>query len=275
MAAKHNQIHLFGQVADEVKKTVTGNKLRYFFVMNVMRKSRGGKDETVAFDCPMIMVGEDDESIVAKVEALSKGDIIDVKGFITSRNIKKIRKCTHCGREFSSIGTMMFITPVNINIYQKQVPENIANDIMKANVYVSNEALLIGNVTAPPHFYKEGNYRNMTFQIGVNRKFYIKDDNPQTKSDYVFVNSYGETADKDNKFLKTSTLVLVDGSIITKKFEREEKCPNCNMSTKWKDWTMEITSYANEYLAGMVSDEEQAAADAEKAKAMRDEIFGS
>ena len=55
-------------------------------------------------------------------------------------------------------------------------------------------------------------------------------------------------ADKDIEALKKGSLVLVDGFVRMRKFNRENTCEKCNSTKKWVDKVLEIVPYTVQYL---------------------------
>lgn len=111
---------------------------------------------------------------------------------------------------------------------------------------MSNEIQVIGNLCADPVQWENG--RVTSYQLGVNRNFFIKDDDPAVHSDFPFIRSMGMQADKDIEALKKGSLVLVDGFVRMRKFNRENVCEKCNSTKKWVDKVLEIVPYTVQYL---------------------------
>ena len=111
---------------------------------------------------------------------------------------------------------------------------------------MSNQIQVIGNLCADPVQWENG--RVTSYQLGVNRNFFIKDDDPAVHSDFPFIRSMGMQADKDIEALKKGSLVLVDGFVRMRKFNRENVCEKCNSTKKWVDKVLEIVPYTVQYL---------------------------
>ena len=100
--------------------------------------------------------------------------------------------------------------------------------------------------------------------ISINRKFYIKEDNPEDDADYPFVRSYNEQADINYKMLKKSSLVFIDGFLKVRPFTRNTVCPYCSTPKKIPDSNLEIVPYTTEPLQNFVSLEEYQKMEEEK-----------
>lgn len=126
---------------------------------------------------------------------------------------------------------------------------------------ISNRIYLIGNVCAEPVYNPIDNGgRVCTYQIGVNRKLYIKEDDPDSKADYPWIKSLGDQADKDAQAIHKGSLLWIDGSIQARDgYEIEKTCEFCGETCHVKGSTMEVVPHYVEYLAGCdpVSEEDE------------------
>lgn len=168
-------------------------------------------------------------------------------------------------------GMVTFITPIDFMIREKEFGDetaDIENMVMDENIkkeeelkirekarkYIcnhremSNEIWVLGNLCSDPVQWEDG--RVTAYQLGVNRKFYLKDDDPSTASDYPYIRSMGRQADNDIEALCKGSLVLVDGFVRLRKFTRESICPYCGSTKQWLDKVLEIVPYSVQYLAG-------------------------
>lgn len=103
----------------------------------------------------------------------------------------------------------------------------------------------------------------------------MKEDNPDNRTDFPTVRSYGKTAYMDHLCLQTGSLILVDGFLHSRSFLRKSICSvaECHSEFEWEDNTIEIIPYANEYLASYL-DPEEALSNAEEEKRMKgEELF--
>ena len=87
------------------------------------------------------------------------------------------------------------------------------------------------------------------YQLAVNRKLFVKDSiDEEDHTDYPFVYSYGDVADKDLTILKQGTLIYLDGYLHTMVFEDEAECSECHNIFPFKYQRMNLTPYSTEYL---------------------------
>lgn len=126
---------------------------------------------------------------------------------------------------------------------------------------ISNRIYVIGNVCADPVYNPIDNGgRVCTYQIGVNRKLYIKEDSPDDRADFPWVKSLGDQADKDYQAIHEGSLVWIDGSIQAREgFVIEKTCEHCGATCHIKGSAMEIVPHYVEYLANCehIADDEE------------------
>lgn len=175
-------------------------------------------------------------------------------------------------------GMVTFITPIDfdvretkygdmtIDIDNKDLDEDIKKEaklevrkealqFINEHREMSNEIWVLGNLCADPVQWEDG--RVTAYQLGVNRKFYLRDDDPSTASDYPYIRSMGKQADNDIDALCKGSLVLVDGFVRLRKFQRESVCPYCGAHKQWLDKVLEIIPYSVQYLSGYKTGKER------------------
>lgn len=85
----------------------------------------------------------------------------------------------------------------------------------------------------------------------------------EIKTDFPIVRSYGKAARQDQLCIHKGSLVLIDGFLHSREFDRKTVCGACSSEYMWKDNILEIVPYATEYLANY-TDPETAEAEREK-----------
>ena len=148
----------------------------------------------------------------------------------------------------------------NIRITSKETPKD--EDVLKYLQWmgeISNRIYIMGNVCAEPTYNPIDNGgRVCTYQLGINRKVFIMEDSPDIRSDYPWVKSLGDQADKDHIALTTGSLVFIDGSVQAREdFVMEKTCDTCGETCKVKGQAMEIVPYSVEYLRNCNTDFEE------------------
>lgn len=120
---------------------------------------------------------------------------------------------------------------------------------------ISNRIFLIGNLCNDPAYNPIDNGgRVCTYQLGINRKVFIRDDDPSVRADFPWIKSLGVQADKDYEALKKGSLVYIDGAVQARKdFIVMKTCEYCGSLCEKKDSSMEIVPYSVEYLKNCIT----------------------
>lgn len=141
---------------------------------------------------------------------------------------------------------------------RKEITENDINNELRRGAEVSNRITIMGNLCDDPIYTpKEEGGRTCSYQLGIDRKVYIKPDDPEIISDYPWIKSLGDQADSDKNALMKGSLVYVDGSIQARDdYKIEKYCENCHEKNRFMGDTMEIVPYAVEYLRNCMTGEE-------------------
>ena len=122
--------------------------------------------------------------------------------------------------------------------------------LLKERCEISNIVMVIGTLCREPEIYTDDKNRSFAqYQIAVNRRYRIKEDPAETKTDYPWVKTFGEQALKDVYALHTGSQVYLNGALQTREVARETICENCNKSYEWQDVASEIVPYSTEYLS--------------------------
>lgn len=137
-------------------------------------------------------------------------------------------------------------------VIKKEMKGEQVLDMLRTSNEISNLVTLQGNVCADPKYNpRENGGRMCSYQIAVKRKFFVTGDDPETDTDYIWIKSLGDQADKDAKSLKKGSVVLVEGFVQARyNFFFEKTCPFCNSTEAIPGATMEVIPYSVEYLRG-------------------------
>lgn len=274
--AKHNNVFLYGQITKKpvIKKDEDGKPISGLCHILVLRGLRefGSKIENLKYDIPAIMTGNPVHAAeMAKWEA---GDMVEIKGSVTTKDIVKSTFCKHCGKKNTRKGNAVFINPIYMGRRETNVSEAERIELLKKRCEISNQVTLVGTLCREPQCFKtESGLTITTYQLAVNRKFRIKEDPAEIRTDFPWVKSYGSIAENDIKTLKKGSYVLIDGRIQARDIERTQVCEHCGQSYQWHDSALEIVPYATEYLRNFYTPEEQAQKDEEEYKKAIASVF--
>lgn len=198
------------------------------------------------------------EDTAVPLSKTKPNDIVFIKGVLSTRNVNKQVRCQNCGEAFSvnkkdgedddeATGMLTYVTPTAVDIRATNLSAEEAQAYLISIREMSNEIQLMGNLCADPTQWENGNAT--AYQLGVNRKFFQKTDDPSIVADYPYIRSYGDQAINDAEALHKSSTVLVDGFLKMRKFNRQSVCPYCGATRNWSDYVMEAVPYSVEYIA--------------------------
>ncbi len=285
--AIHNQVILYAQVTKP--PTITKNDDGEYIRGNLAVTVAPGQRETgmkvrkrnlvkVRFgELPVITENPD---MLKIMDGFHVGDVIILKGTLTTKNVLKKKACPVCGKEHRKEGTLTFVHPIHMHIEQKGLSAEEGAEILKHNCEISNLVTIAGTIcnTKPEIVISNKHMSMVQFQLAINRKYFIAADNVETRTDYPWVKVYGK--DKVDDIIlrcKQGTVVLIDGFLQVRKYpELIIDCddPICSGQIKWNDWTVDLIAYEVEYLNNWKTDEEIAKEKEEEAAKIQSETFG-
>lgn len=247
--ARENLIFLYGQVLFEPKiyTNKDGKLVRGIFSIKVLRRQHNEQNSNLYFDTPIIVSMNED--LIRESSKLTKGDMVQIKGVLTTKEVVKTSSCDACKEQNKYPGVSVFITPIYIGKCQSKVSEAEGITLLKANNEISNIAIGIGTLCREPEKIEGYKTPCTQYQLAVNRKFHIKEDSPDTKTDYPWVKVYGKQAEMDAEVLHTNSTIYYNGSIQTRLIKRKIVCEHCGAEYDYDDKATEIIPYSIEYLS--------------------------
>lgn len=257
--AKHNYVFLSGQVIQApkiLKNENTGEYVRAICPIKTIRGIRdfGNNIDHLKYDVPIIMTGNPE--IVKKIADWNEGDMVQIKGTLATKDIIKSTTC-QCGHKNKRKGNIVFVNPIFVERREKKLSEEQGVKLLKDRCEISNQVTVIGPVCREPKLYKtDKGLAITTYQMAIRRKFRIKDDSAEVRTDFPWIKSYGAIAANDGKTIKKGSYIFVDGMIQTRKLERVQVCEECGCEYKWNDSATEIVPFAVEYLRDYNTKEE-------------------
>lgn len=273
--AKHNYVSLYGLVTRDpniFKNDETGEYLRGMCPVMVVRGVRSSSDIQFKYDNPIIMSGNAEQ--IKKMETWRIGDMVEIKGAITTKNVIKRMSCEHCGHKNSKQGTVVFVNPIYTDIRERNQSSEQAAALLKQRNEISNIVFALGNLCNDPETYVTNKGTILTtYEIAITRKFRVQEDAADARTDYPWIKSYGAIAAADSKALKKGSLIYVDGFLQTRKIEKNCVCEQCGETFKWPDSSMEIVPYTTEYLRNYYTPEEIQSKEEEEYKLRIRKIF--
>ncbi len=257
--ARHNDVLLYGCIADIpqiITSKDTGEYVRATFHLTTLKAARDdGKEEKskLRYDFPFIFTA--DKEMIKKVEAYSKNDVIEINGPFTTRKIPKGSCCPLCESINKVDGNISYITPIFMERRSaKELSDKEAKMELLKNQHLSNKITIVGNLCSDVAYDEE--FNNAVYQIATNRKFYIKSDDPDNKTDWPVIKTFGEQAKQDSLCLHKGSSVLIEGYLHSRRFKRSSLCETCGQTYEWEDNITEIIPYSVEYLRDFTDPEE-------------------
>ena len=287
---RHNTVILHGIVA-EAPMIKEDEKGRYAIVhIIVSRGVRPVGDGRTTMRCDNPMVMSKNEEIVKEISGWTQGDVVHIKGVMSSKAIKKVSYCEHCGARNVFYGALLFVNPIFAEKEENGTHCSTIEETMKyleKHREVSNQVYALGKLCRDPGKVRSKyDYKITEYQMMIARKYWERTDPAEIRIDWPWVKSYGENAENDYKWLKIGAEVLIDGYLQTRSVSRrvycgqdtdEKKHPKkdengfpvfkkdkngkpvgCGMQYEWKDRITEIVPYESEYCNGQRTKEEAA-----------------
>ena len=251
--------------------------------IDTVRGLRSVEDKVnfVKHDHPLVISME--KEILDQMVEWKENDIVQIKGVITSKTIAKTSYCPNCTDDDGNPtknqikGNLVYITPIfceKVKSYGEN--KTLAIEDIVNHREISNQAYVMGRVVKEPRLFTTKRGIQITqFPIALNRKFTIRTDDPNNRTDWPIVKSYGENAREDRIFLKFESDVMIDGFLQARTVHRKMICPCCQKEYTWDDHSMELVPYETEYVSNYKSREEVEAEYQKKVEDIKQDLFNS
>ena len=231
--AKENFVLLVGELI-EVPKVNREQTIGKFKLKTLRRNDK--------YDTPVVRVST--ESTIKKLPTFSVGDFIMVKGIVSTRDIIKRAECPKC-KEINKVrGTTTEVLAIDI----VDIGPNFKLEDLKE---FSNIVRMLGTLCREPSLTTTSSQSTVSlckYQIAANRKLNVASE-PDTYTDYPWVNSFGRQAEQDALHIETGSQIYIDGGLQTRVLRRECHCENCGCDYKTEgDIIIEIVPHSVEYL---------------------------
>lgn len=250
----------------------------YVHVIRGVREVKDGK-KYIKHDYPLVV--SNDKKMIERMAKWKENDMVYIKGVITSKRIAKKSFCPYCTDEEGNAtvnvgkGLLLYITPVYVDVMKSfETKEEAIAELMHSRE-ISNQAIVLGMLWNNPAYFKTKHGLIVTqYQLITERKYRIKTDDPDLRTDWPWVKSYGEQAIEDRMRLQKGSLVIIDGFIQARNVRRKTKCACCGEIYEWNDRTMEIVPFDTEYLKNYKTDQILEDEEGQKAEDLRQALFG-
>ena len=196
--------------------------------------------------------------IVSEMKSWNVNTIVSIKGALATRRMMKSSICPECGNMNTLEGTLEYIEPIFVEKHFEAEDKDTALSYLHEIREVSNQVYVMGNLATNPKKISPKKGLIVTqYMIGVDRKYTVREDPPDIRSDFPWIKSYGQNAINDREFLHQGSLVLIDGCLQARNVNRKSVCGACSAMYGWKDRALEVVPYETEYLSGFYTPEER------------------
>lgn len=252
--ARENYASMHGQVIQKPKiyQNAEGRLIRGLLAIKVIRRFGVGNPNGGTFDTVIILSAN--EEIVQKMSELKTFDLVDIKGVVSTANTKRYYTCEHCKHENITDGVATYITPIYV-CKRESVAELDGLELLRERAEISNQIMIIGTVCKGPDPVGANAFQSTITQyiLAVNRKYRIREDSPDKKTDYPWIKTFGEQAKKDMDALHVGSEVFINGSYQSRSVAFKGTCENCGEEYTIDDRTSEIVPFSVEYLSNFNS----------------------
>ena len=243
--ARENTITIVGKMSSPVSVALNKVHETYRVAFNVETLRRNGRT-----DYPRINVfGLSEEQARKIYDEFKIGEFVMIRGMVSTKMAKKVIKCEGCGKEYESDAlvteVIAYSMPVHLQgEYEAESLKEFANNLH-----------MIGAVCSEIQSRKSPSGVSMTqYQVAVNRKYHVKE--KEDKTDFPWIKTFGKQAEEDEKHLKLSSQVYINGAIQTREVNKTIVCDECESQIKYIENLGEIVPQDVEYLNNCVFDEE-------------------
>lgn len=281
--ARENLAFLTGVVKNDPEIKTDKNAYAFVYVI-VARSAREVGDHRKYMKCDNIIIMTRDETWIEEIKTWKQYDTVDIKGMIASKNIKKSSFCSECNTKNSQLGALVYINPIYCEKRGHVEDMNAALKFLADHREISNQILAFGHLCRDPKLIRPKDNLVVTqYQVALTRKFRIRTDAPEIRTDFPWVKSYGSNAEEDCYRLHVGSEVYIDGCLQARSVRRHAICGQeigpdgkplfdeagdpimrkdqagkpcgCGAAYDWKDRAMEIVPYETEYISNYNDDD--------------------
>lgn len=282
--ARENNVRLRGIVLKNPMIVTRGDVQVATVILKVIRPDRAAGDNSGFAHSADVRIMSQDPEIVSEIATWHENDIADVKGFLSSKQVNKASFCPTCHTKNVRKGSLVFVIANYVEKLGSVEDKGELPYLLKKRE-ISNTIHVFGNLLQNPKMLTTFAGLDFTqYQIAVNRKYRVKEDDPKIKTDYPWVKSYGDQARIDRFRLQKGAEVYVDGCLQNRTVNRKAFCGQlydleegymttpdglpviqkddngkpmgCGTEYYWHDQVLEIVPFAVEYVSGYLTEEE-------------------
>lgn len=283
--ARENSISLRAMLEEKPKITVNKNGKYALLTVRVVRPDRPVGDGISYVASTHVKIMTQDNDIIEEMSSWNKLDIVEIKGVLSSKKILKISYCPHCKRENRFFGSLVYVVPTFAEKLTSVPDDGEGLQYLIKKREVSNTVKMFGTLWSSPKMLSTFSGIVFTqFQLAVNRKLRIKEDDPFVKTDFPWVKTYGDVARVARNRLIRGSEVYIDGCLQSRDIYRTAWCGQardangdymlyqnghpviekdsdgndvgCGQEYIWNDRTLEVVPFSIEMVSNFLSEEE-------------------
>ena len=244
--ARENTITIVGKVSSPISVALNKVHSTYRVAFNVETLRRNGRT-----DFPRINVfGLSEEQARKIFEEFKIGKFVMIRGMVSTKMVTKVIKCEGCGKEYESEALVTEVIAYSMPVLlEGEYDANLLKEF-------ANNLHMIGAVCSEIQSRKSPSGVSMTqYQVAVNRKYHVKE--KEDKTDFPWIKTFGKQAEEDEKHLKVSSQVYINGAIQTREVNKTIVCDECESQIKYIENLGEIVPQDVEYLNNCIFDEHE------------------
>lgn len=225
-------------------------------------------------DDPRVMSRDPD--ILKEMDTWEENDIVFIKGVLCTKDLEKKVECPHCGHVSKQNGSLGYVNPIFAMRLGHVESLEAGIRFLNGKREISNQAYMLGVACRDPKRVEpKSGMVVCQYPIALNRKFFIRADPPEKRTDYPWVKSYGSNAEEDLRRIHVGTHVYIDGLLQARHVRRRvDSCKECHEPFEWRDQTLEIVPYETEYVRDFNTDEDIEKMENARVDEIRKRIFG-
>ena len=253
--AKENTVYLYGRVLvpPNIRIDTDGNYLSGKIILHTVRRSAASKELLLQGERRwdyLAVLSKHAKLIKDRMADLEEGDMVQVKGTLCTYEKIKHFTCPHCKEVTDRDGVIIYVDPIFIKRCEIGVSQEEGYRLIEDSEEISNQVKIMGTLCREPQLYENPKNKQMEcdFQIASNRNRHILEDNPEKRTDYPWVKTYGKQAVDYYEALHVNSTVYIDGALQARSVKREFVCENCGEVFEAVDSAIDIIPYNLEYL---------------------------
>ena len=270
---RFNRCRLYGMICEiNISKDVGFGVMR----LAVMRPDRVVEDGRNKNQCDTVKIMTQNPVMIEKMETMSRMDMVDVVGVVTTGNLVKRSYCPECGAENSKDGVIMYVLPTAMKQGPHMASKDEAFNELLRNREFSNSVEILAEICVKPKSSKTTAGKiTAKYTLASNKLYRERQDPPENRTNYPVVVTYGQDALDTVKHLHVGSGVHIDGCLQARRVKQHTVCEKCGAEYDWLDETGEIVPLHTSYVRNYLTDEDIEDLQKQFEDEMQSSIFGA